>query len=131
MTTLQAAPRPALARPQGPLPVLLVGLTVVTGLVDAFSYLSLGHVFVANMTGNVVFLGLALSGVGAISIAASLLAVIAFALGAAAGGRWHAGRAAPWPPARGRHLRAGGRRPGRRRAREHRRCARLGRPGWS
>jgi hypothetical protein len=40
-------------RRHGPLPVLLVGLTFVTGLVDAFSYLSLGHVFVANMTGNV------------------------------------------------------------------------------
>ena len=47
---------------QGPLPVLLIGLTVVTGLVDAFSYLSLGHVFVANMTGNVVFLGFGLAG---------------------------------------------------------------------
>jgi hypothetical protein len=42
-------------RPHGPLPALLVVcMTVVTGLVDAFSYLSLGHVFVANMTGNVV-----------------------------------------------------------------------------
>lgn len=40
----------------------LVGLTVVTGLVDAFSYLVLGNVFVANMTGNVVFLGFALAG---------------------------------------------------------------------
>ena len=30
-------------RPHGPLPVLLVCLTVVTGLVDAFSYLRLGH----------------------------------------------------------------------------------------
>ncbi len=40
----------------GPLPPLLVGMTLVTGLVDAFSYLVLGHVFVANMTGNVVFL---------------------------------------------------------------------------
>ena len=49
-------------RPYGPLPVLLICLTVVTGLVDAFSYLSLGHVFVANMTGNVVFLGFALAG---------------------------------------------------------------------
>jgi uncharacterized membrane protein YoaK (UPF0700 family) len=39
----------------GPLHVFLVCLTVVTGLVDAFSYLSLGHVFVANMTGNVVW----------------------------------------------------------------------------
>ena len=45
----------------GPLPLLLV-LTVVTGLVDAFSYLVLGHVFVANMTGNVVFLAFALAG---------------------------------------------------------------------
>jgi uncharacterized membrane protein YoaK (UPF0700 family) len=51
-------------RPHGPLPVLLVCLTVVTGLVDAFSYLSLGHVSVANMTGNVVSLGFALAGVG-------------------------------------------------------------------
>jgi hypothetical protein len=41
----------------GPLPPLLVLLTVVTGLVDASSYLVLGHVFVANMTGNVVFAG--------------------------------------------------------------------------
>jgi uncharacterized membrane protein YoaK (UPF0700 family) len=80
------------ARPHGPLPVLLVCLTVVTGLVDAFSYLSLGHVFVANMTGNVVFLGFALAGVGEISIVASLLAVLAFALGATLGGRWAAGR---------------------------------------
>ena len=46
----------------GPLPPLLLGLTVVTGLVDAFSYLLLGHVFVANMTGNVVFLGFAIAG---------------------------------------------------------------------
>jgi hypothetical protein len=46
----------------GPLPALLVLLTVVTGLVDAVSYLTFGHVFVANMTGNVVFLGFALAG---------------------------------------------------------------------
>lgn len=75
-------------RSHGPLPALLVCLTVVTGLVDAFSYLTLGHVFVANMTGNVVFVGFALAGVGEISVVASLLAVLAFALGAAVGGRW-------------------------------------------
>jgi uncharacterized membrane protein YoaK (UPF0700 family) len=79
--------------------VFLLGLTVVTGLVDAFSYLSLGHVFVANMTGNVVFLGFALAGVGEISIVASLLALLAFALGAAVTGRVAARR----PPHRG-HL---------------------------
>jgi uncharacterized membrane protein YoaK (UPF0700 family) len=33
----------------GPLPQLLLGLTVVTGLVDAFGYVTLGHVFVANI----------------------------------------------------------------------------------
>jgi len=58
---------------------------------DTFSFLRLGHVFVANMTGNVVFLGFALARVGEISIVASLLAVVAFALGAAAGGRWPPG----------------------------------------
>jgi hypothetical protein len=34
-------------RSHGPLPVFLVCLTAVTGLVDAFSYLSMGHVFIA------------------------------------------------------------------------------------
>src|ERR1700712_1348240 len=74
-------------RPDGPLPELLLALTVVTGLVDAFSYLSLGHVFVANMTGNVIFLGFALVGVPGFDVAASLVALAAFALGALAGGR--------------------------------------------
>ncbi len=73
--------------PHGPLSPLLLGLTVVTGLVDAFSYLVLGHVFVANMTGNVVFLGFALAGAGGFSIPASLSALGAFGLGALAGGR--------------------------------------------
>ena len=71
----------------GPLPPLLVGLTVVTGLVDAFSYLVLGHVFVANMTGNVVFLGFALVGAPGFSIAASVVALASFWFGALVGGR--------------------------------------------
>jgi uncharacterized membrane protein YoaK (UPF0700 family) len=70
----------------GPLPPLLVAMTLVTGLVDAFSYLSLGHVFVANMTGNVVFLAFALAGVPGFSTLASLVAVGAFVLGALGGG---------------------------------------------
>jgi len=77
----------AAASEHGPLPGLLIGLTVVTGLVDAFSYLTLGHVFVANMTGNVVFFGFALAGVGGVSAVASLLAIVAFVAGAALGGR--------------------------------------------
>jgi uncharacterized membrane protein YoaK (UPF0700 family) len=71
----------------GPLPPLLLVLTVVTGLVDAVSYLKLGHVFVANMTGNVVFLGFAAAGAADLSAVASLLAIGSFLAGALAGGR--------------------------------------------
>jgi uncharacterized membrane protein YoaK (UPF0700 family) len=71
----------------GPLPPLLISMTLATGLVDAFSYLVLGHVFVANMTGNVVFLGFALAGAPGFSVAASLTATAAFAAGALLGGR--------------------------------------------
>jgi len=72
---------------QGPLPPLMLALTVVTGLVDAFSYLALGHVFVANMTGNVVFAGFAIAGATGFSLAASLVALGMFAAGALLGGR--------------------------------------------
>jgi uncharacterized membrane protein YoaK (UPF0700 family) len=65
---------------------MLVALTLVTGVVDATSYLKLGHVFVANMTGNIVFLGFAIAGAGGLSISASLLALAAFLVGAMAGG---------------------------------------------
>ncbi|MER7577849.1 YoaK family protein [Streptomyces sp. NPDC126514] len=71
----------------GPLPPLLLVLTVVTGLVDAVSYLALGHVFVANMTGNVVFLGFALAGADELSAPASVVALLTFLAGALVGGR--------------------------------------------
>src|SRR6201992_1646836 len=74
------------ARRHGPLPPPLICLTPGTGLVDSFSYLLLGHVFVANMTGNVVFLGFALAGAPGFSIGASLTALAAFAAGALIGG---------------------------------------------
>ncbi len=69
----------------------LLGMTVVTGLVDAVSFLSLGRVFTANMTGNVVVLGFATAGVPGLSVARSLTALLAFIGGAAAGGRILAG----------------------------------------
>ncbi len=78
---------PARGGKDGLLPPLLVGLTAVTGLVDAFSYLVLGHVFVANMTGNVVFLAFALAGTGGFSVLASIVAIASFAVGALAAGR--------------------------------------------
>ncbi|WP_344334918.1 YoaK family protein, partial [Kitasatospora putterlickiae] len=71
----------------GPLPPLMLLLTVTTGVVDAVSYLALGHVFVANMTGNVVFLGFALAGAPGLSAAASLVSLAAFLAGSLAAGR--------------------------------------------
>ncbi|MFJ8042350.1 YoaK family protein [Kitasatospora sp. NPDC096147] len=68
-------------------PVLLV-LTFAGGLVDAVSFLDLGKVFVANMTGNVAFLGLALAGVRELSATASGTALAGFLAGAAVAGRW-------------------------------------------
>ncbi|MFD3544661.1 YoaK family protein [Streptomyces sp. NPDC058655] len=73
--------------PHGVLPPLLVVLTFVSGLVDAVSYLGLDHAFVANMTGNVVFLGFALAGDRELSVPATLLALGAFLAGALAAGR--------------------------------------------
>ncbi|HET6293124.1 MAG TPA: YoaK family protein [Kribbella sp.] len=64
-----------------------LSLTVATGLVDAVSYLALGHTFVANMTGNVVFLGFALSPDSGFTIAAPLVALVGFLLGSLIGGR--------------------------------------------
>ncbi|HWE87955.1 MAG TPA: YoaK family protein [Pseudonocardiaceae bacterium] len=65
----------------------LLGLTAVTGLIDAVSYLRLGHVFVANMTGNVVFLGFTLQPGSGLSAPSSVVAIAGFLVGAVLGGR--------------------------------------------
>ena len=65
----------------------LLVLTASTGLIDAVSYLALGHVFTANMTGNVVFLGFAVAGAPGLSIPRSIVSLGAFLAGAVAGGR--------------------------------------------
>jgi uncharacterized membrane protein YoaK (UPF0700 family) len=69
----------------GPLPALLLGLTVLAGVVDATSILALDHVFVAAMTGNLVILGLGLSGASGFSVTSSALALAAFVVGVLAG----------------------------------------------
>ena len=99
---IAATLRPRQDSPDGPLPPLLLALTLVTGLVDATSYLKLGHVFVANMTGNVVFLGFGIAGAGGISVWASLTALGSFLVGGVGGGRI----GARWSSDRGRHLAA-------------------------
>ena len=74
-------------RPPQPLVVTLASLTVVSGFLDAVSFLGLGHVFIANMTGNVVLVGFAAAGAPGFSVAASLCALGFFLGGAAVGGR--------------------------------------------
>jgi uncharacterized membrane protein YoaK (UPF0700 family) len=70
-----------------PLPRALLILTFTTGIVDAVSFLGLGHVFTANMTGNVVLLGFGIAGSAGLPIAAPFASLGAFILGAIAGGR--------------------------------------------
>ncbi len=69
------------------IPYALLGMTAVTGLVDAVSFLSLGRVFTANMTGNIVLLAFATAHVPGLSVARSLTALLAFLVGAVLGGR--------------------------------------------
>jgi uncharacterized membrane protein YoaK (UPF0700 family) len=69
------------------IPYALLGMTAVTGLVDAVSYLSLGRVFTANMTGNIVMLAFATAHESGLSIARSLTALVSFLVGAIFGGR--------------------------------------------
>ncbi|GAB2825719.1 hypothetical protein GCM10022221_24770 [Actinocorallia aurea] len=91
------------SRDDGPLPLLLVVPAFTTGMIDATSFLDLGGVFVAAMTGNVIILGLGLAGHGAPLPAA--LSLLSFAGGATGAGA--AARSRLRPGHRGRALAAG------------------------
>jgi uncharacterized membrane protein YoaK (UPF0700 family) len=67
--------------------VCLLLLTFSTGIVDAISVLVLGHVFVANMTGNVIFLGFWFAPHTVVDMTAALVAFASFVAGAVLGGR--------------------------------------------
>lgn len=69
-----------------PLTRALLALTFTTGLVDAASYLGLGRVFTANMTGNVVLLGFGVARAGGLPVLAPICSLAAFLLGSVAGG---------------------------------------------
>jgi uncharacterized membrane protein YoaK (UPF0700 family) len=62
--------------------LLLSALTVSSGAVDAISFLALGKVFSAFMTGNIAFLGLRVAGAAAPGLVAIVVSMVAFALGA-------------------------------------------------
>jgi uncharacterized membrane protein YoaK (UPF0700 family) len=65
----------------------LLLLTFATGLVDAVSVLVLGHVFVANMTGNVIFLGFWFATRSGVDLLAAVVAFGSFLAGTIVGGR--------------------------------------------
>jgi uncharacterized membrane protein YoaK (UPF0700 family) len=69
-----------------PLVLTLLGLTFTTGLIDAASYLGLGHVFTANMTGNIVLLGFGIAGYAGLPVLSPIVSLVAFLIGAVAGG---------------------------------------------
>ncbi|MGV0993081.1 MAG: YoaK family protein [Mycobacterium sp.] len=66
----------------------LLMLTFATGLVDSISVLVLGHVFVANMTGNVIFLGFWFVPHSGVDLTAALVAFVSFLFGTIIGGRF-------------------------------------------
>ena len=68
------------------LALALFTLTGLTGVIDAVSFLGLGRVFTANMTGNVVLLGFAVAGAPGLSITRHAVSLVAFLVGAVAGG---------------------------------------------
>jgi uncharacterized membrane protein YoaK (UPF0700 family) len=66
----------------------LLLLTFGTGMIDAISVLVLGHVFVANMTGNVIFLGFWFAQQNVVDMTAAVVAFVSFLSGAVIGGRF-------------------------------------------
>ena len=66
---------------------LLLALTFSTGMIDALSWLGLNGVFTANMTGNVLIIGMGAVGAGGAHWAPPLAALVIFLLGAATAGR--------------------------------------------
>ena len=86
MTTETTAPgvpaRRAGSRDDDRLLPPLLTLTLLSGVIDAVSLLGLGHVSVANMTGNIVLGGLTLAGAPGTSPASPLVALGGFVVGA-------------------------------------------------
>ncbi|MFG2310450.1 YoaK family protein [Streptomyces sp. NPDC048566] len=71
--------------------VVMATLTVLAGAVDAVSFLTMGHVFTALATGNVLFLAFAVADEGQTTVVLTATALVAFVLGTAAGARVTAG----------------------------------------
>jgi uncharacterized membrane protein YoaK (UPF0700 family) len=86
MSVSNALPQQAARNLNHPLTRALLVLTFTTGLVDGVSYLGLGHVFTANMTGNIVLLGFGIAGGYHLPVLAPIVSLLAFLVGSGYGG---------------------------------------------
>lgn len=77
---------------------LMLALTFSTGVIDAVGFLGLDRVFTGNMTGNVVIVGMALTGDTDLPVIGPVLALAGFAIGAAIAGKALAANPAAWTP---------------------------------
>jgi len=75
---------------------MMLALTFTTGIIDAVGYLGLDRVFTANMTGNVVILGMAIAQADGLPIVGPIVALVAFMFGAAIGGAMLRSARAGW-----------------------------------
>lgn len=84
-----------------PLTVVMVCLTLATGILDAVSFLALGQVFTATQTGNLLFLGFGIAGQGGLPVLTTVISLGSFVLGAGIGARMEsmlAARERQWFP---------------------------------
>lgn len=81
-----------------PLPATMLVLTFSAGLCDAVGFLALDRVFVGNMTGNVIILGMAIGQADGLPIAGPLIALVTFVAAAGIGGRIVRRHPEGWPP---------------------------------
>ena len=65
----------------------LLLLCLAAGMVDVIGYLGLGHVLTANMTGNIVLLGIAIARAQEFIVLRSLIALAGFIVGNAIAAR--------------------------------------------
>jgi uncharacterized membrane protein YoaK (UPF0700 family) len=89
------------SRADGLSTALMLTLSFGTGVLDAATYLGLHQVFTANMTGNVVFVGLGLADTADVPLLRAALALVGFVAGATVAGLLQRGREPAWPNADG------------------------------
>lgn len=64
--------------------IIILLLCAVSGVIDVLGYIGLSHVFTANMTGNIVLLGIGIGDARQVVLSNAALALVGFVIGIAA-----------------------------------------------